>query len=743
MNRRFDSISTDLSLRSGAWLFKNTSYTNWELSPCSETDLAMLVLKGKPGSGKSYLMKAAVQHAKRIANNLVLHFFLDTDEIADQNATAGSVEDLSCSLFFQLVCQAKSFPEDFLTKYDHCLKRPSGSEFDIQQAMTELLSHCHKQGVKIQIYLDEIDQSKKSDGIQNYLHAIRKSTSDGLAVDLRFCIFTRYDRSPFSTFNECPALVIENNSHEDLVRYLHEGLNRISIGPLQEKSHELMVTAMISRAGGNFRWARFVFEDFHRNPPVDDLEFCSRIAETPVGMGSFYKKILSELAGNKKDCLRLFQILLFATVPITSQWLKDALAYLKASRPSREGDGFAESCSALSRGLVHFRKRSRSCYDDLHITEYPEDIYVGFSHVAIRQYLLDGGLAEMDGLLEQDVAPKGHRLLFELCMNVIDTVLIDEEDDGPITQYAYSQWMYHARHSREHLSGAELPKCITQCGYQADKLAKRYQSHIRKNEALNSFYIQDEVNLMVLLAAEGCSEVLQNHLDHCHSCAEELDISDGPEGGPSVWERALFYATFSQHLSVVQTLIKKAGKQCNPNRKMYRSNAIYRACFTGQVEIVKLLLSVGADPTARVEECYVTPLHAATTRNKADVIKVLLRSDRHDARELLSARGRDDSTPLHLVGLYPNKEEAAKVLLEQIREENISADEIFALRDKHGKTVLDVMHERGRKKLLLRCEDRSKQQACEMAHPVKNSLVILTSVMEITGTNRIVDMITR
>lgn len=732
MNRRYSAIPTDASLESGKWLFENELYKNWEQDPCSYANHDFLILRGRLGSGKSFLMKRAVQYAEAVSNTrnlIVLHFFFDADEFADRSGTVDVVKELSHSLLFQLVRKAKSFSANFFAQYDYCSKY-SWSEPDLLQAMRELSSHCYMQGLRIRVYLDEMDRCKDIFGVSDYLQAVRNKSHEDL--DLKFCVSSQHDRSPLRILDNAPTIIIEEHSYYDLNRFLRKGLECITISHLQEKELDVIVEHMAHGAAGNFLWARLVFDDFVWNAPRDDYEFCDRIKNTPKKMSALYGKALSRLAGNSKgDCLSLFQILLFTTKPVTSHWLKHALAYLSADSLSEqafqkalfrlgEGDHFTARIGALSQELVQFRKGPRPTQHWQSSTDANyEQTYVGFIHSTTRQYLLTEGLATIDGSLQEEVTPKGHLRLFELCMKVIDMDTLESEIGSPVMQYAGSQWVHHGRLAGRHLAGIEFPKCMVQCGYKASKLVTLHQSYYSDNPALNSSHLQGETNLMVILAAEGFSEAFQEHIDRCRACTQEHETSNG-NGAPSVWDRALFHATFSKHVSVVQILHRKAGKRCDPNRMINGSNAIYRACLEGQIEIVEHLLQMGGDVLNRVQEVYITGLHAAVTRNKAKVIKTLFGFDGRVTRQLLELRGREDSTPLHIAALY-NRVESAKAILEQIEDEKIPAEEIFALQDKNGKTPLDLAREKGNKHLLSLCEDLSHQQADEKKRGVERS----------------------
>lgn len=93
MNSRVDSI-TPPSPNTGGWLFQDPTYTTWCNS--SETEQRLLLIKGKPGAGKSTLMKKAIQGMQfnRGRHAVCASFFIDGAGLPLQHSQSGILRSL-------------------------------------------------------------------------------------------------------------------------------------------------------------------------------------------------------------------------------------------------------------------------------------------------------------------------------------------------------------------------------------------------------------------------------------------------------------------------------------------------------------------------------------------------------------------------------------------------------------------------------------------------------------------------
>ena len=101
------------------------------------------------------------------------------------------------------------------------------------------------------------------------------------------------------------------------------------------------------------------------------------------------------------------------------------------------------------------------------------------------------------------------------------------------------------------------------------------------------------------------------------------------------------------------------------------TTALYRATMAGRVEVVKVLLNAGADPTLRADDSrsVLNPLQVAAKFGRADILQMFL-----DQGADPNAPGKE-ATPLHLA-LKTQKDDIVRLLLEAGASERVEQPSI-------------------------------------------------------------------
>jgi ankyrin repeat protein len=79
-------------------------------------------------------------------------------------------------------------------------------------------------------------------------------------------------------------------------------------------------------------------------------------------------------------------------------------------------------------------------------------------------------------------------------------------------------------------------------------------------------------------------------------------------------------------------------------------SALHLAAYSGEVSVAQRLFDAGADVNARSSNTmYSTPLHAAVSANRTEMVRVLVSRGAH-----INATYGDDRTPLHIAAAHGN-----------------------------------------------------------------------------------------
>ena len=207
------------------WLFKHKNYQEWLNGENKDEHGGLLWLKGKPGAGKSTLMKEAFLRASRHQARpdcWVAGFFF--------NAKGGDLEHSSLGLFrsllYQLLSQSHERIQRLVNIYwnqKHFGERGITPEPDnYQESDLKALFHsifATQKASKILIFIDSLDEcsSKSVRPLAYYWREITKS-AHAAGVNLNVCLSSRH--FPTISLTDCPEIVVEAQNRGDIATYI-------------------------------------------------------------------------------------------------------------------------------------------------------------------------------------------------------------------------------------------------------------------------------------------------------------------------------------------------------------------------------------------------------------------------------------------------------------------------------------------------------------------------------------------
>ena len=296
------------------WILYRSEYWDW-LNPMkiSESN-GVLWIKGKPGAGKSTVMKFLHTNVKRTMQeeSISISFFFNYSSQLERS-TAGMYR----SLLFQLLER-----QPRLQSVLYSLNLPSAPdqwELDLLKATfrcaVENLGQEH-----LLCYVDALDECTEGD-VQDAISffeslALFATTNK---IHLRLCFSIRY----FSMISGRVGLqlTLEDEDHSiDIANYLSTELR---IGTTEE-AQELRAH-IVEKASGVFLWAVLVVRDLNRVYEDGDIHTVSnRLAELPSEMAQLYKDVLSSQQEAREFALCVRWIL-YAQRPLTLEELFSAI----------------------------------------------------------------------------------------------------------------------------------------------------------------------------------------------------------------------------------------------------------------------------------------------------------------------------------------------------------------------------------------------------------------------------------
>jgi hypothetical protein len=664
------------SFPSAEWLFEHQEYNKWSnrksYTPNGQDQaVALLTLKGNPDTGKSVLIKEAVCRTIQMGNPkiIVLSHFFGESKKSTSSSLQSSSEEFYCSILFQLLDRLDHKPWSFISKWGKSLlesrQTPPWTVPKLQDAIHEIiLSREYSRSVEdfeFRIFVDALEEccyeviddhydvrSRQPLEILQFVSDLLKRTS-AVGVNVKVCVSRKHDPSYGTSEPASRNIVVDNHIRPSVEAFIERELEKIEDKDLRRK----LLRIIIERSTNEFLWPTLVLRQIEENSdsmrPKDLLDLVDKL---PDELSKVYEHHLCTGGALKNSkALVLLQMVLGASRPMLADEFRHALAFSgeygelidigideweDSGEGFRRGDAFRNYIRRESRGLLEIYPGSGP------------QARVRFVHGSVATFLSTHNALTILGETSLTLfSQRYHLFLLKTCLRTLDFCKLRGEEKVSFVEYACESWVYHARNCGGLIHTLkDIPSFLQNCtGRKASRVIERNIQKLRDASAKEWFLVETEKSLLVLLATLGCTQLLQRHLNDCRFCKDAcLKGSDEPE----VYRKALKNAVISGRTETAGWLLDT---HCDEGINMLLDGAtlLYRACRFGDHEVVKFLLSKGADPFARSRNKYEYPLHVAIELGHNNIVQELLLSSHTNTAELYKLhRRRDGATAFHM-----------------------------------------------------------------------------------------------
>jgi ankyrin repeat protein len=587
-----------------AWLNQHESYVTWFEGP-----RGLLWIKGKPGSGKSTIIKYAIQqqkHQPHSSKQVLASFFFDAKGVPIQKTALG----LYRSLLHQILSQDPELLIEHTSIFtERCVNFGQyGPKWEWHVAeLKGFLSTYLEQGstrYPIRIYIDALDEA----GVDTAMELINdfvQLISD--LPNLYICFSCR--NFPNLALDEGLTIRMEDENYSDIENYVHHELQREF-----SDDHRIdnFTEVIVDEAAGVFQWVIIVIRtvsQLHRNGR-SDASILQKLQEIPTDLHELYDQVLASI--DPEDRLlaaRLMQWIAFAEWPISLQESRYALIIdvdcsYSSTGACRQSPDFVSTdeelkkrIGSLSGGLAEVKRE--------HQLET-----VQFIHQSVHDYLLENGLRFLDGSLGNDVTGEVNFRLSRACIHYLRMTDVLSHDVGEFdTLYQYDigyGWAKNERRRRELEEKFPLLRYAT----------LSWISHAKTVE-LHRIPQQD----ILTLFAWPSTYLTRAWVRFSRA------LLTRPHSWPARSMTLLHIAAKNGLRSVVEAIIKSSpGAQVDiPDRR--GMTPLLHAASGGHDEIVKLLLSTGQVKVNSKSPHQRTALSWAVAGGHRAVVKSLLATD--------------------------------------------------------------------------------------------------------------------
>ena len=601
------------------WLLTKAVFGQW-LSRRSLKDFnGVLWIKGKPGAGKSTLMKHAYIHCqKQLPRYTVAAYFFNArgDDILEKSPLG-----MFRSILYQLLDENRHLLDIVLPSYTDKLKKhgenirwTAGELKDLLRSIVQSPCVASSWSPRLSptlLFIDALDECEEREvrGVVGFLEELSVISTNS-KTPLSICLSSRH--YPMISMKKHLQLIVETQvEHDiDISRYVKDKLN----------ARELSVERnLVLKAQGIFMWTILVVEML--NQAFDEGELTGmqeKMRDIPGDLDEVFRMLLEKDNAYKKQTILLLLWVLFTKRPLTVEELHRAVLAGTSPEKLLRPDGSSAQHTIATRFITNV---SRGLVEAVNLGS------VRFIHESVKDFLLESSrLVALDSSLACNTIASSHTRLFESCYSYIKSLEYSSQQQDDFLVYAAENLFEHlqevilggnsVRREIRQLSEDKLfqtrwnkipfamledpelvdleKQLLTARGRASahplieDKLSQTRWDRFLQAKPKDAETMSLEKRLLYFLAARG------NALAHLliEDIVLELDIDLNFDSGP--YGTALSAATLKGKREFVRKLLDVGA---DPNaRGGYYGNALQTACAEGYLAIVQMLIDGGADP---------------------------------------------------------------------------------------------------------------------------------------------------
>jgi hypothetical protein len=433
------------------WLQDSAAFQRWYSRTNVHVDRGLLWVKGKPGSGKSTLMKHSVVWAHQTLHSraTVAAFYFNARGDVLERTPIG----LFRSILHQICLQDEPIRAALFKLYQEQQRRAMpGMEWSWDQAeLRTFIRRVFGQGQPRQTFLfidalDECDEYTVRDLVYFFAEVATSALDNGRCLNI--CLSSRH--YPTISLPNCPEIVVESRNESDIASYVR---GRFSFTPPSEADVVAELEAcIIERASGVFLWSVLVVDqllrDVDRGRPMSELMEC--LKQVPKTMEELYAERCRSLSAEERAfSISLIQWVLFATGHFHQD--PDGVVFA-ANCSSSNSQSMTDLYGAANKGkgAPPYGRTVRLINDASRgLIECTSSKSVQFIHETTREFFLTGpGLGLLDPKLLGNPKGLSYMALVDGCLKVVERSVPDWY--LPTYTHARHTLLYYARCAEGH-----------------------------------------------------------------------------------------------------------------------------------------------------------------------------------------------------------------------------------------------------------------------------------------------------
>lgn len=310
----FKSLEFEIEPTSGSAATIWADFVDW-----LQSDDQTFWIQGKPGAGKSTLVKFLLQHEstpkalnKWTHNPLIVsHFFWKPGSVLQRN-----FKGLLCSLSHQLLFSEPSLIDHILSEFKSFKDSDSIGDWEISHLMAifkSLLAHYNR---PIFFLIDGVDEALEIEEILKFL------ASSITSRNTKWCISSRGEEIFRQAFSKYKGFKLNEYTRDDMLRFSQKEI-QYALSNVQgyeniytEHFLQRLQHSLVDKAEGVYLWLVLALESIKRGLRNNDREdvILSRLRKLPAGLEELYADMWGRLGEDQdiyqKEAAHYFNLLI-------------------------------------------------------------------------------------------------------------------------------------------------------------------------------------------------------------------------------------------------------------------------------------------------------------------------------------------------------------------------------------------------------------------------------------------------
>jgi ankyrin repeat protein len=388
------------------WLFSNEAYLRWQDRHLRSSHHGFLWIKGKPGAGKSTLMKHALQHMQKHnrGHHTILSYFFNARGHGLEKTTEGMYRSLLHQVFAKSPRRLPASVPGYSAKW-----KEKGWPIPILQDWFRQAILGFGAGRRFICFIDALDECDEESirlAINNFEELGELAHSRG--IHLSICFASRHYPRISIRHHETINLDLESEHQDDVLTFIRRKLHG------ERRLRRELEMEISKRCSGVFLWAALVVRIVNEKTDggATRSQLLAELSRVPTGIEELLQNMMLH---HDATLLPTLQWVLFSEQPLSvGQLYKCVMSSVGHSSVAITGARDTSETQmqayilASSKGLVEFTTTTKSSSPTAQ-----------FIHETVREYLLSGGLAVIDHSLSGDAKAISHARLAHWCHDYV------------------------------------------------------------------------------------------------------------------------------------------------------------------------------------------------------------------------------------------------------------------------------------------------------------------------------------